>query len=144
MAVLTEPIRVPISDETNLREKISPFDVPKTMIASYDENADTFEIVFRYISTEELKTLISPDGLKLSFGKNSHRIYSLSLADAKKHSLQLEHFLLNALSVLTSNLSASISQQERPSANFKIIRSLISENSSILTQYLNSTIRACA
>lgn len=113
------------------------------MIAFYDESADTFEIDFRYISTEQLKTLTSPAGPRLSFGKNSHRIYSLSLVDASNHSSHLEHSLLNALKALTNSLRTSISQQEWPSANFNIIRVLISENSSALAKYLDNIIRAC-
>jgi len=143
MAVLTEPIRVPVSDEINLRENISPFDVPNTMIASYCGNTDGLEIGFRYISTEELKVITTATGLKFSLGKNSNRIYSLYLSDARNHASQLEYSLLNAFNHLERTLRTVAPKNQHLSANLGVIQSLILENSPALSQYLQEAIQAC-
>ena len=140
MATMISPVRLTIPDDYNLKNEISPFDVPKNITAIYLAETDEFEIEFRYISSENLRSFGNA-AAKIQLGKNSYRIYSLTLANASKKRFCLEYSLLDVINNLMQTLSASVAERDRPLANYSTIKALVSHSSAALEKYLDESLR---
>lgn len=136
MKTHTEPIRLATPEQTQLSEDISPFDIPKSITASCNPDLETLEIQFRYISEEPTTALDLPADARVVLGKNSHRIYALSIQ--RRNLTDFSHtqlLFLQAVVNIPSSLSGSVSQKDLPESNYKVIRRLISINSHALENY---------
>ena len=57
----------------------SPYDVPGAMKAEFDPSKSQLRILFRYIGTEPVKRQTANHGLSFGVGKNSGRLYEITL-----------------------------------------------------------------
>ena len=138
MEAYTEPIRLVTSEQVSTCEDISPFDVPKSMIAFCNPGPGTLEVQFRYIPEEPTVPLspINDREAKIALGKNSHRIYSLLLQLSNLEDFShIQQLLLQAVVKIFPHLSDSVPQKDLPSANYNVIRDLIISNSDSLIEY---------
>lgn len=133
------PIKLLIPDNFFLDEDISPYEVPRLIVATYFPEIDMFELEFRYISSEVIKNHSGPHG-SLDYGKNSYRLFSLKLTNASRERCYFEHFLLNGLTNLATTLNPS--KFTEGNSNYITIKTLISQNSNVLHQYLDESLRA--
>ena len=141
MKTHTEPIRLATPEQMQLSENISPFDIPKSITASCNPDLETLEIQFRYISEEPTTTLDLPANARVVIGKNSHRIYALSIQRRNLTDFSHTQFLfLQAVADIRSSLSGSVSQQDVPELNYNVIRHLISINSHTLENYAEKSL----
>jgi hypothetical protein len=140
MATMISPVRLTIPDDYNLRHEISPFDVPKNITATYLAETDEFEIKFRYISSENLRSFTNA-AAKIHLGKISYRIYSLTLANASQKRSCIEYSILGVINNLMQTFSASVPERDRPLANYSTIKALVSHSSAALEKYLDECLR---
>lgn len=88
------------SEDPSIQLFRSPFDVPEAVGAELDQNKHEFTLKFRYIGDEATRCHEGLDELTYEIGKNSGRIYSISIKLEKLPHQQgafLENALLNAL-----------------------------------------------
>jgi hypothetical protein len=136
MKTQTEPIRLAIPEQTQLSEDISPFDIPKSIIACCNPELEMIEIQFCYISNESTMILDLPSDSRVVLGKNSHRIYALSIPCTNLTDFShIQHLFLKAIVDTTARLMSHVSQKDIPESNFNIIKRLISDNSKALEDY---------
>jgi len=57
----------------------SPYDVPGAIKAEFDRSKSQLRILFRYIGTEPVKRQTAHHGLSFGVGKNSGRLYEITL-----------------------------------------------------------------
>lgn len=87
ISVSQEAINKPQSETKNgikIHFMISPFDIPVATRAGLDASGGepgVYIIEFKYISTDEKTNLTHPDtkGMTFEIGKNSHKIYKISI-----------------------------------------------------------------
>lgn len=70
----------------NAKERLSPYDVPIAMRVRRSEVEKTLILDFQYISPDEPMVKVFLEGnVSVECGKNSQRIYSITIEDASAH-----------------------------------------------------------
>jgi hypothetical protein len=77
----TESLKVvkELEDGVKVIVSPSPYDVPGAIKAEFDRSKSQLRILFRYIGTEPLKRHSASRGLSFGVGKNSGRLYEITL-----------------------------------------------------------------
>jgi hypothetical protein len=130
------------SEETLLAENVSPFDVPKSLVASYILEKGLLSLNFKYIADESCRNLALSPEIRASIGRNSHRLYALSLpVRGVIDSNDIQSYASRAISRLPRALVASgiAASEDAPSDNYDIVSNLISSNSDQLQHFLESS-----
>jgi len=137
----SENLSLTTPEETLLAEDMSPFDVPKSIVASYSLEKKLLDVHFKYITNESCRNMLLQHGIRASIGKNSHRLYALSLpmrepADSR--------FILNSVTSAIEDIPHSLissgitSYADAPHANYATTGELLKDNACSLEHYVNS------
>ncbi|WP_216906812.1 hypothetical protein [Synechococcus sp. CCY 0621] len=136
MAVSERPFALEFSKEI-IDTSVSQFDIPKACVIGFDPSASVLSLRFQYISDEPAKTLkVDPSDL-IGFGRNSHRIASLTVTLGHEGEQREVAFpLLNALKNGTKAIREVTPQQNIPYENHRIISNLLQDNASQIAKFI--------